>query len=168
MIFIVRISEELYLKRRKLLEFVHNATTGWEGRKRNETGGESSASQNKLYSDREYSPCRHRDGEKKKKHTMLNTRTLIHTYQSRPLIASKAQILTDLHRTTPISTRRGSLFWVGSTLWPGWQAGRCQEGIFSSKMWLYQGAYLPRNVVSRWLMMKNSALTSNLSLMRPA
>lgn len=77
MIFIVRISEELYLKRRKLLEFVHNATTGWEGRKRNETGGESSASQNKLYSDREYSPCRHRDGEKKK-HTMLNTRTLIH------------------------------------------------------------------------------------------
>ena len=49
-------------------------------------------------------------GKKKKKHTMLNTRTLIHTYQSRPLIASKAQILTDLHRTTPISTRRGSLF----------------------------------------------------------
>lgn len=135
--------------------------------KEKKQGVRSSVPQNKLYSDREYIPCRHRD-EKRMPHPIHRHSLISYTYQSRPHIASWAQVLTDLHCTTPIPTRGGSVLWVGSTLWPGWQAGRCQEGIFSSKMWLYQGAYLPRNVVAPWLMMKSSTLTSNLSLMRSA
>lgn len=84
-------------------------------------------------------------------HSLPGHLFILYTYQNRPHTACTAQMLTDLQCVITIRIRAGSLLCVGSSLLTRQadrQAERCQEGIFSSKMWLYQGAYLPRNVVS--------------------
>lgn len=153
-----------------MLEFIYNVATRQESRKEKKNRG-------LIISPTEWTLPWYGNivpvgGEDEKITACLIHRQLfiLYTNQSGPRPAAMTQIFTDPQCITIIRMEWGSRLGVcGST---ADQAGR-QEGVkkvhFLSRCgFINKVTDLPRNVVPLWLMMSNSTMTSDSSLMRPA